>query len=86
MIFYKNLLEGLTDDCCYYFAGGGVIAEFAEVNALPDTEIETTFGDGYGQADACHGTFGMGGHVIITFTVMGIVALALPYQLVENNI
>lgn len=41
-----------------------IIAELAQVNALPCAEVKTSAGDRYGQADAEEGALGMGWHII----------------------
>lgn len=41
-----NLFAGDGDD---QFAGGAVVAELAEVDALPDAEVQWAVGDGDGK-------------------------------------
>ena len=57
----------LAVNCSYQPAGAAVIAEFAQVNALPGTQVEPAVGNGntYGRAD--QSGFDMGGHIIRAF-------------------
>lgn len=41
-----------------------IVAELAEVNALPRTEIQPAIGDGDGEAHTEEGSLGMGWHVL----------------------
>lgn len=46
------LIHGLTINCGYKCASSAVVAKLAEVDALPDAEVEAPVGDGNGEADA----------------------------------
>ena len=66
-----------------YFPGGGMIAKFAEVDALPRAEIEAMAGDGDGKRRADDRGLGMGRHVVVSFHRVQIIRLTLLHQAVE---
>ncbi len=66
-------------------AGPSAVAELAEIDALPCSEIEAMTRDGQGQFDAGEHAFGMGGHVIGTFKRVGVVGFALSDETVEDG-
>ena len=41
----------ISNNCYYQLSGTAVVAEFAEVDALPSAEVQTAIGDGNGDAD-----------------------------------
>lgn len=45
-------------------SAASVVAELAEVDALPRTKIQPAIGDGDGEAHTEEGTLGMGWHVL----------------------
>ena len=69
---------------CYDAAVAAVVAKFAEVDALPCAEIETTIGDGDRQAHPEERALGMSGHIVGTLHRVVIVGLVLPYEAVHN--
>ena len=68
----------------YDAAAATVVAEFAEVDALPGAEVEAATGDGYGEAHTEERAFGMGGHVVGTLHGVVIVGLILSHEAVHN--
>ena len=48
-------------------SSAAVIAELAQVNALPCAKIQSSVGDGNGEADTKQRTFGMRRHIVGTF-------------------
>ena len=54
-----------------------VVAELAQVDALPCAEVETTVGDWDGYADAKERALGMRRHVISSFH--GVIVVWLPF-------
>ena len=60
-----------------------VVAELAEVDALPCAEVETAVGDGYGDAHAEEAALGMGRHVVRSFKDVVVVWLVFLHEVVE---
>ena len=69
---------------CYDAAVATVVAEFAEIDALPGAEVEAATGDGYGEAYAEEGALGVGGHVVGTLHSVLVVGLVLSHEAVHN--
>ena len=61
-----------------------MVAELAEVDALPGAESKAAVGDGDGEAHAEEGALGMGGHVVGPLHRVVIVGLALPHEVIHN--
>ena len=74
----------LLVDGGYNAAATTIVAKFAEVDALPCTEIKVSVSDGDGEAHAEEGTFGVGGHIVVSLHGVVIVGLAFPYEMVHN--
>ena len=68
-----------------YFAGAAIVAEFAEVNALPGAEIQAPVGDGDSDRGADKSGFGVGRHIVIAFAGVAIKGFALLHKSVENS-
>ena len=68
-----------------YFAGAAIVAEFAEVNALPGAEIKAAIGDGDSERGADKSSFGVGRHIVIAFAGVTIILFALLHESVENR-
>ena len=77
-------------DPCLSVDGGdnparpAIIAELAEIDALPGAEIQASVGYGYGQAHAEQRTLGVGRHVVGPFEHVVIIRLILPYDMVHD--
>ena len=69
---------------CYDAAVAAVVAEFAEVDALPGAEVEAAIGDGDGEAYAEEGALGVGGHVVGSFHGVLVVGLVLSHEAVHD--
>lgn len=76
--------ESLSIDGSYDAAVAAVVAELAEVDALPGPEGEVAVGDGDGEAHTEEGTLGVSGHVVGTLHGVVIVGLTLPHEAVHN--
>lgn len=63
-----------------------MIAVFAKVNALPDSHVQTSVGDGDGQADATQRRLCMGRHVVGSFQCMLILWTVLWDEAVEDGL
>lgn len=61
------------------------VPELAQINALPNTQVEAAIGDGDGDAAANQGGFGVGGHVVVAFEGVGVEAFAFADQVVEDG-
>ena len=61
-----------------------IVAELAEVDALPGAEGKTAIGDGDGETHTEEGALGVGGHVVGTLHGVVIVGLALPHEAVHD--
>lgn len=61
-----------------------IVAELAEVDALPGAEGKATVGDGDGEAHTEERTLGVGGHVVGTLHRVVIVGLTLPHEAVHD--
>ena len=59
----------VTGDGDNYFAGAAIVAEFAEVNALPSAEIQAAIGDGDSERGADKCGFGVDRHIVIAQTL-----------------
>ena len=62
-----------------------MIAELAEIDALPDTYVQTPIGDGDGEAGSAEGCLGMGGHIVIAFACMLVIRFPFLYEAVEDG-
>lgn len=49
---------------CYNSTWAAIVAELAEIDALPCAEIEMAVGNWDGDADPKQGAFGMGWHIV----------------------
>ena len=65
-------------------AVAAVVAELAEVDALPGPEGEAPIGDGDGEAHTEEGTLGVSGHVVRSLHSVVIVGLAFPHEAVHD--
>ena len=61
-----------------------IVAELAEVDALPRTKIQPVIGDGDGEAHTEEGTLGMGWHVIIAFQYVVVIRLVLLDEMIHD--
>ena len=68
-----------------YFAGAAIVAEFAEVNALPGAKIQAPVGDGDSERGADKSSFGVGRHIGIALASVTIIWFALLHESVENS-
>lgn len=75
----------LSDDGRHDPASRSPVAEFAEVDALPDAQSEASADDRKGEADAREGRFGVRRHVVVAFERVGVVAFAFADQPVEDR-
>ena len=71
---------------CHDASASAVVAEFAEIDALPSAEVESVVSDGDGEAHPKKRAFGMGGHIVGAFQNMVIISLILFYEVVHNPI
>ena len=62
-----------------------VVAELAEIDALPGAKVEPSVGDGNVDAHTGNDALGMCGHVVRTFEDMSIVRHILRYEPVVNS-
>ena len=76
--------ESSSIDGSHDAAVAAVVAELAEVDALPGAEGEAAVGDGDGEAHAEERALGMGGHVVGTLHGVVIVGLSLPHEAVHD--
>ena len=58
------------------------MAEFAQIDALPCAEVQTTTGDGDAEAYSCKTAFGMSRHVIVALEGVVIVRFAFAHEVV----
>ena len=65
-------------------SAASVVAELAEIDALPGAKVQPSARDGYGDADAAERALGMGGHIVGTLQHMVIVGFVLLDHPVEN--
>lgn len=75
-----------TNDGGHDFARAAVVAELAEVNALPCSEIEPSVGDGYGERRSGNNGFGMGRHVVGPFKGVEVVGRTFRHKFVEYGV
>lgn len=61
-----------------------IVAELAEVNALPRTEIQPAIRDRDGEAHTKEGTLGMGWHIIVTFQYVVVIRLVLLDEMIHD--
>lgn len=61
-----------------------VIAELAQVNALPCAKIQSSVGDGNSEADTKQRAFCMRGHIVGTFKHMVVVWFVLLDNMIHN--
>ena len=79
------MIGGLLAYNCYdQLSWTAIRAVLTEIDSLPGTEVETTVGDGDGEADAAEDGLGMSWHIVGSFKGMLIVGTALWYQTVED--
>ena len=71
---------------CHDASASAVVAEFAEIDALPSAEVQSVVSDGDGEAHPKKRAFGMGGHIVGAFQNMVIISLILFYEVVHNPI
>ena len=76
------LVAGDSDN---YFAGAAIVAEFAEVNALPGAKIQAAIGDGDSMRRADKSGFGVGRHIVIALAGVAIIGFVLLHEIVENS-
>ena len=62
-----------------------VVAVFAEVDSLPDAEIEVAVGDGDGDAHAAEDGLGMGGHIVGAFEGVLVAGLVFGDEAIEDG-
>ncbi len=74
----------IADDGGYDAARAAVVAELAQVDALPCAEIEATISDGEGESGAYYGGFYVGGHIVRTFISVEIIWGVFGNEAVKN--
>lgn len=74
----------LSIDGRYDAAFAAIVAEFAQVDALPGTEIQFPVRDGNGQAHSEQRAFGMGRHIVPAFHDMFIIRLVFLDDVVHD--
>ena len=65
-------------------SSAAVIAELAQVNALPCAKIQSSVGDGNSEADTKQRAFCMRRHIVSTFKHMVVVWLVLLDDMIHN--
>ena len=63
-----------------------VVAVFVEIDALPGAEVQSTVGDGDGEAHTTQNRFCMSRHIVQSFEGVLIVRTAFGYQSVEDGL
>ena len=63
-----------------------MIAELAEIDSLPGSQIQAAIGDGNRQADSEQRAFGMSRHVIKAFHRVSVVWLSLLDHVIQDRI
>ena len=66
-------------------SAASVVAELAEVDALPSAKVEPSVGDGNVDADTGNDALGMCGHIVRAFEDMTVVRHILRYEPVVNS-
>ena len=53
-------------NCYYQLSGAAIVAELAEVDALPSAEVQSAISDGDGDTDTAQRRFGVSRHIVGT--------------------
>ena len=79
-------VDTLLYNCCYHPAASTIVAEFAQIDALPCAEVQTATGDGDAEAYSCKTAFGMSRHVIVALEGVVIVRFAFAHEVVIDSL
>ena len=75
-----------SKDGCHYPTASSIVAELAQVDALPGAQIQASAADGDGEAWPDDARLGMGGHVVSAFERVFVVGLTFLHQVVEDGL
>lgn len=84
MVVGKPAIIGLSINGSHQFAAAATVAELAQVNALPGTEIEFSLGDRHADRGSDHCRLDVCRHIIRAFDGMGKERHILWNEVVEN--
>lgn len=82
---WVSLFVRSGDDGGYETTGGAVVAELAEVDALPDAEVQTAAGNGQRQRGAYYYRFGVRRHVVRPFVGVQVTRGVFRHESVEDQ-
>ena len=85
MMNLGSVMALFSNNCYYQLSGATVVAELAEIDALPSSQVQLAIGDGDGDADTTQRRFGVGRHIVGTFQRMLILRTILRNQAVEDS-
>lgn len=78
--YIQLLRHNLPHQCCNNLAGTSIIAELAEIDSLPRSQIQPPACDRNRKRDTRQTTFGMTGHIVTSFICMLIITFIFRNQ------